>query len=40
MYKSKSNHSVVYRNYEASIILLVVYVDDIVIIVSDMTRMT
>ena len=35
MQKSKSNHSVFYRNYSSSIILLVVYVDDIVITGSD-----
>ena len=35
--KSKSDHSIFYRNSEAGIILLVVYVDDIVIIESDMT---
>ena len=33
--KSKSNHSVFYKNSSSSIILLVVYVDDIVIIGSD-----
>ena len=36
MQKSKSDHSIFYRNSEASIILLVVYVDDIVITGSDM----
>ena len=35
MRKSKSNHSVFYKNFEAGIILLVVYVDDIVITGSD-----
>ena len=35
MQKSKSNHSVFYRNSSLGIILLVVYVDDIVIIRSD-----
>ena len=35
MYKSKSYHSVFYINFEAGIILLVVYVDDIVITGSD-----
>ena len=35
--KSKSDHSVFYRNSEADIILLVVYIDDIVITGSDMT---
>ena len=34
--KSKSDHSVFYRNSQASIILLVVYVDDIVITGNDM----
>ena len=37
MQKSKSYHSVFYRNPEAGIILLVLYVDDIVITGSDMT---
>ena len=37
MQKSKSDHSVFYRNFEAGIILLAVYVDDIVIIGNDMT---
>ena len=35
MQKSKYNHSVFYRNFSLSIILLVVYVDDIVINGSD-----
>ena len=35
MQKSKSNHSVFYRNSNFGIILLVVYVDDIVFIKSD-----
>ena len=35
MQKSKSDHSVFYRNFCSSIILLVVYVDDIVITRSD-----
>ena len=35
MQKSKFDHSVFYRNSNSSIILLVVYVDDIVIIGSD-----
>ena len=35
--KSKSDHSVFYRNSHSGIILLVVYVDDIVIIGSDST---
>ena len=35
MQKSKSGHSVFYRNSNSGIILLVVYVDDIVIIRSD-----
>ena len=33
--KSKCNHSVFYKNSDASLILLVVYVDDIVITRSD-----
>ena len=37
MQKSKSDHSVFYINSKAGIILLVVYVDDIVIIGSNMT---
>ena len=37
MQKSKSDHSVFYKNSEASIILLVLYVDDIVITSSDTT---
>ena len=35
MRKSKSDHSVFYRNSSSGIILLVVYVDDIVITRSD-----
>ena len=35
MQKSKSDHSVFYRNFNYGIILLVVYVDDIVITGSD-----
>ena len=35
MQKSKSDHSVFYRNSSSGIILLVVYVDDIVITGSD-----
>ena len=35
MQNSKSNHSVFYKNFSYGIILLVMYVDDIVIIVSD-----
>ena len=35
MQKSKSNHSVFYKNSSSGIILLVVYVDDIVITESD-----
>ena len=35
MQKSKSNHSVFFRNSSSRIILLVVYVDDIVITESD-----
>ena len=37
MQKSKSNHLVFYRNSQAGIVLLFVYVDDIVIIGNDMT---
>ena len=37
MQKSKANHFVFYINSKASIILLVVYVDDIFIIGSDTT---
>ena len=36
MQKSKSDHSVFYRNSQAGIILLVVYVDDIIITGDDM----
>ena len=36
MQKSKSDHSVFYRNSQAGIILSVVYVDDIIIIENDM----
>ena len=35
MQKSKSDHSVFYRNFSSCIIILVVYVDDIVITMSD-----
>ena len=35
MQKSKSDHSIFYRNFSSDIILLVVYVDDIVITGSD-----
>ena len=35
MQKSKSDHSIFYKNYSFCIILLVVYVNDIVIIRSD-----
>ena len=35
MQKSKSNHSIFYKNSSSGIILLVVYVDDIVNTVSD-----
>ena len=35
MQKSKSDHSIFYRNSSSGIILLVVYVDDIVITESD-----
>ena len=38
MMKSKSGHSVFYKQLEAGIILLIVYVDDIVITGSDTTR--
>lgn len=38
MMKNKSDHSVFYKQSEAGIILLVVYVDDIVITGSDNTR--
>ena len=37
MQKSKSDHSIFYRNSQAGIILLVVYVDDIIITGDDMT---
>ena len=40
MQKSKSNHYVFYKNYEAGIILLVVYVYDIVIIGSDIANIS
>ena len=36
MQKSKSDHSIFYRNSQAGIILLVVYVDDIIITGDDM----
>ena len=36
MQKCKSDYSVFYKNFEAGIILLVMYVDDIVITESDM----
>ena len=35
MQKSKSDHSVFYKNSSSGIIMLVVYVDDIVITESD-----
>ena len=35
MQKSKSDHSVFYKNSSSSIILLVVYIDDIVVTRSD-----
>ena len=35
MQKSKSDHSVFYKNSSSGIILLVVYVDDIIITISD-----
>ena len=38
--KSKSDHSVFYRNSSSGIILLMVYVDDIVITGSDSTRIS
>ena len=37
MQKSKYDHYVFYRNSEASIILLVMYIDDIIITWDDMT---
>ena len=37
MQKSKFDHSIFYRNSQAGIILLVVYVDDIIITGNDMT---
>ena len=40
MQKSKYDHSVFYRNSQAGIILLVVYVDDIIIIGDDMTSIS
>ena len=40
MQKSKSDHSVFYRNSQASIILLVVYVDDIIIFRDDMASVS
>ena len=40
MQKSKSDHSVFYRNSQAGIILLVVYVDDIIIIGDDMASIS
>ena len=36
MQKSKSDHSVFYKNSQAGIILLVVYVNDIIITGNDM----
>ena len=36
MQKSKSDHSIFYRNSQAGIILLVVFVDDIIVIGNDM----
>ena len=38
--KSKSDHSIFYKNSQASIILLVVYVDDIIITGNDMTSIS
>ena len=40
MHKSKSYHSIFYRNSQVGIILLVVYVDDIVIIGNDMASIS
>ena len=40
MQKSKPDHFVFYRNSQAGIILLVVYVDDIIITRNDMTGMS
>ena len=40
MQKSKSNHFVFYRNCQAGLILLVVYVDDIIITGNDMARIS
>ena len=40
MQKSKSDHSVFYRNSQAGIILLVVYVDDIIITRDDMANIS
>ena len=37
MQKSKFDHYVFYRNSQAGIILLIVYVEDIIIIGDDMT---
>ena len=40
MHKKKSDHSVFYRNSQAGIILLVVYVDDIIITRNDMVSIS
>ena len=40
MLKSKSDHSIFYKNFSSGIILLVVYVDDIVIIKSNSKRIS
>ena len=40
MQKSKSDHSVFYRNSQACIILLAVYVDDIIITGNDMANIS
>ena len=40
MQKSKSDHSLFYRNSQAGIILLVVYVDDIIITENDMVSIS
>ena len=40
MQKSKSDHSIFYRNSQAGIILLVVYVDDIIITRDDMASIS
>ena len=40
MQKSKSDHYVFYRNSQAGIVLLVVYVDDIIITGNDMASIS